>query len=41
MTVGERAEDVFHVTDADDRPLGEEPRRSLADAVREEIAAEG
>lgn len=40
MTVGERAEDVFHVTDAEGRPLGDDLSASLIVAVKEEIAAE-
>ncbi len=34
MTVGERAEDVFHVTDEMSRPLEESRRAALADAVQ-------
>ena len=40
MTVGERAEDVFHITDAEGRPLSEALRETLTAAVKEEIAAE-
>jgi [protein-PII] uridylyltransferase len=40
MTIGERAEDVFHITDAEGRPLGEALRETLTTAVKEEIAAE-
>jgi len=40
MTVGERAEDVFHITDAEGRPLDSARRETLIAAVEEEIAAE-
>ncbi len=41
MTVGERAEDVFHVTDSENRPLGPPACEQLASVMQEEIAAEG
>ena len=34
MTVGERAEDVFYVTDESGRPLDEARRKALADALQ-------
>lgn len=40
MTVGERAEDVFHLTDAGGQPLDVETRSELEKSLREEIAAE-
>ncbi len=40
MTIGERAEDVFHVTAPDNRPLSEEAANRLIHAVKEEIANE-
>ncbi len=40
MTIGERAEDVFHVTDSDSRPLSEEASERLIHAIKEEIANE-
>lgn len=40
MTIGERAEDVFHVTDPDNRPLTAEARERLTAAIKEEIANE-
>lgn len=40
MTIGERAEDVFHITGAEGRPLDETQRETLTAAVKEEIAAE-
>ncbi|MGH8274222.1 MAG: [protein-PII] uridylyltransferase [Gammaproteobacteria bacterium] len=41
MTAGERAEDVFHITDAAGRPLEATARDTLARILEEEIAAEG
>ncbi len=40
MTVGERAEDVFHITDAEGHPLDDTLSKTLTAAVKEEIAAE-
>lgn len=40
MTVGERAEDVFHVTGAEGQPLDEAAERRLIAAIEEEIAHE-
>lgn len=40
MTAGERAEDVFHITDADGEPLDDAARATLMQALEEEIAAE-
>ncbi len=39
MTVGERAEDVFHVTDEAGRPLEEARRNALADALQRALDA--
>ena len=36
-TVGERAEDIFMITDNDGRPLGNERAESLAQAVRQRL----
>jgi [protein-PII] uridylyltransferase len=33
LTIGERAEDVFHVTDDGGRPLGEEARQRLQEKL--------
>lgn len=40
MTAGERAEDVFHITDAAGAPLSTPQQERLAAALREEIATE-
>jgi [protein-PII] uridylyltransferase len=37
MTIGERAEDVFHVTDDRGRPLDEEARRRLQHRLLEAL----
>ena len=37
MTIGERAEDVFYVTDDQGRPLGEEARRRLHEQVAQAL----
>jgi len=34
MTVGERAEDVFYVTDLENRPLDDEPAQRLKDQMK-------
>jgi len=33
LTIGERAEDVFHVTDECGQPLGEDARRRLQETL--------
>ncbi|MGH8271539.1 MAG: [protein-PII] uridylyltransferase, partial [Gammaproteobacteria bacterium] len=40
MTVGERAEDVFHLTDSADRPLDAATQTELETLLHEEIASE-
>lgn len=40
MTIGERAEDVFHVTDPDQRPLTEAAGERLIRVIEQEIANE-
>jgi UTP:GlnB (protein PII) uridylyltransferase len=37
MTVGERAEDVFYVTDADNRPLDDAAANRLKDRLTEAL----
>ena len=37
LTIGERAEDVFHVTDDQGRPLGEDARQRLQEKLTEAL----
>jgi [protein-PII] uridylyltransferase len=37
MTIGERAEDVFYVTDGDGKPLGEEARKRLHERLAQTL----
>jgi [protein-PII] uridylyltransferase len=39
MTIGERAEDVFYISDERGRPLNEEAKDSLRDELTEKLAS--
>jgi [protein-PII] uridylyltransferase len=41
MTIGERAEDVFYVTDAQGSPLGDDARRRLQEQLAEALDRRG